>query len=123
MTLLTALEWLAFGLGAATVYMLRAFEDARCGSRRRDGVTKVPGARHMSEQVEAIYQAVGARVRMIRETLGLTQDELAARMDGMTQTSIVNFEQARQRLPLHKIEKIAEALGTNPKNLLKGIWW
>lgn len=77
----------------------------------------------MTQNIEAIYQAVGARVRMIRETLGVTQEELANRIDGWTRTSVVNFEQARQRVSLHKIEAIAQALGTNPKNLFKGIWW
>ena len=73
--------------------------------------------------VEAVYQAVAARVRMIREALGLTQDELAKRVKGLERASIVNFETGRQRIPMHKIEAVAEALGTTPKNLLKGIWW
>ena len=73
--------------------------------------------------MEAIYQALGARCRMIRETLGLDQEEVAKRMKGWTRTSIVNFEKGRQRIPMHKIEQIAVALGTSPKNLMRGIWW
>ncbi len=73
--------------------------------------------------MEAIYQGLGARCRMIRETLGLSQEDVAARMAGWTRTSVVNFEQARQRISMHKVEQIATALGTTPKNLLKGLWW
>lgn len=72
--------------------------------------------------IEACHIAVGARIRMIRETLGLQQAEIAKRID-LTRTSVVNIEQGRQRLLLHHIEKIAQALGTTPKHLLKGIWW
>lgn len=75
----------------------------------------------MSEPIEAVYQALGARVRMIREALGLPQEELAKRV-GLVRTSVVNFENGRQRIPAHDIETFARALGTTPKNLLKGIW-
>lgn len=41
---------------------------------------------------------------------------------GYTRTSLVNIEAGRQRLPMHQVEEIAKALGTTPRNLLKGIW-
>lgn len=72
--------------------------------------------------IEACHQAVGIRVRHIRETLGLQQAELAKRV-GMERTSIVNIEAGRQRLLLQTVEKLAAALGTTPKTLLKGVWW
>jgi transcriptional regulator with XRE-family HTH domain len=72
--------------------------------------------------IEACHQAVGARVRMIRETLGLDQSELGKRV-GLNRTSITNIEAGRQRLLLHNIETFARALGTSPKHLLKGVWW
>lgn len=77
----------------------------------------------MAEPIEACHQAVGARVRMIRETLGITQAELANRCDGLDRTSIVNIETGRQRLLLQSVEKLARALGTSPKALMKGVWW
>ena len=71
--------------------------------------------------VEPIYGAIGARIRYMREALGIQQAELAKRV-GLTRTSIVNFEAGKQRCMLHDIEKMAGALGTTPKHLLKGLW-
>jgi len=76
----------------------------------------------MAKPIEAVHIAFGARVRLIRETLGLNQAELAARVK-LERTSVVNIEAGRQRLLLHTIEDFARALGTTPKHLLKGIWW
>jgi DNA-binding XRE family transcriptional regulator len=76
----------------------------------------------VSKPIEGCHQALGARVRMIRETLGLNQEELAKRV-GILRTSITNIEAGRQRMLLHSVEDFARALGTTPKHLLKGIWW
>lgn len=75
----------------------------------------------MSKEIEPVYRALGARVQMIRETIGMTQAELAKRC-GYTRTSLVNFEAGRQRMPLHQVEAVAIALSSTPRNLLKGIW-
>jgi len=71
---------------------------------------------------EPIYAAVGARIRMIREAIGLDQASLARKVK-MTRTSITNVEAGRQRLQLHQLLRYCEALGTSPKHLLRGIWW
>lgn len=76
----------------------------------------------MSKPIEPIYQALAARIRMIRETLGMDQGTLAKAV-GLQRTSVVNFEGGRQRILLDDVEDFAKALGTTPKNLLKGIWW
>jgi len=76
----------------------------------------------MAKPIEAVYVAFGARIRMIRETLGLTQDELAKKVE-LVRTSVVNIEAGRQRVLLDDVEKFARGLGMSPKNLLKGIWW
>jgi transcriptional regulator with XRE-family HTH domain len=76
----------------------------------------------MAQPIEACHVAVGARVRMIRETLGLSQDDLAKRV-GMERTSVTNVEIGRQRLLLQTVERFARALGTTPKHLMKGVWW
>lgn len=73
------------------------------------------------KEIEPVYRAIGARVQMIREAVGMTQAELAKRV-GYTRTSVVNLECGRQRLPLHQVEEFAKALSSNPKHLLKGIW-
>jgi transcriptional regulator with XRE-family HTH domain len=76
----------------------------------------------MAKPIEACHISVGIRIRMIREALGLSQDDLAKRV-GLQRTSVVNTEVGRQRLLLDGIERYATALGTTPKHLLKGIWW
>ena len=72
-------------------------------------------------KIEACHVAVGAKIRIIREALGLTQDEVAHRV-GLNRTSVTNVEAGRQRLVLHDVETFARALGTTPRNILKGIW-
>lgn len=76
----------------------------------------------MTQPIEACHIALGARVRLIRETLGLSQDDLSKRV-GLKRASIANIEVGRQRFLLDGVEDFAKALGTTPKHLLKGIWW
>jgi transcriptional regulator with XRE-family HTH domain len=76
----------------------------------------------MSKPIEACHIAIGIRIRLIRETLGLSQDDLAKRV-GLQRVSVTNIEIGRQRLLLDGVERFATALGTTPKHLLKGIWW
>jgi transcriptional regulator with XRE-family HTH domain len=76
----------------------------------------------MPLQIEACHQALGSRIRLMRETLGLTQEELCKRV-GLKHASIANIEIGRQRFLLDTVEDFAKALGTTPKHLLKGIWW
>ena len=76
----------------------------------------------MASPIEACHVALGARIRIIREALGVNQDELAKKI-GMKRASVANIEAGRQRFLLDGVEDFAKALGTTPKNLLKGIWW
>lgn len=71
--------------------------------------------------IEPIYQAMGAKIAMLRGALGLTQKDIAARTH-LTRASVANIEAGRQRLLLHDIDTIASALGTTPKHLMRGIW-
>ena len=63
----------------------------------------------------AFYKSLGARIREIRGVL--SQDQLAKAVK-LTRTSIVNIEAGRQKLLLHNLFKIAEALGVRPTELL-----
>lgn len=74
------------------------------------------------KQMQAVYQALGARVRMIRDVIGLDQAELAKRI-GLSRPSIVNIEAGRQRVLLDQVEALAQALGSSPKHLMRGIWF
>ena len=76
----------------------------------------------MSKPIEAVHQAVGIRIRLIREALGMSQYDLAKKV-GYTRVSVTNVEIGRQRLLLDTVERFASALGTTPKHLLKGVWW
>jgi len=75
----------------------------------------------LSKPIEVTYKMVGLRIRQIRETLGLTQVELAKRVK-MSRPALVNIELGRQRIMLHDIEIIAQAFGVTPKHLMRGIW-
>jgi transcriptional regulator with XRE-family HTH domain len=73
-------------------------------------------------QIESCHQALGLKIKMIREAIGLTQAELSERV-GLERSSVANIEGGRQRVLLHDVEVFARALGSTPKHLLKGIWW
>lgn len=75
----------------------------------------------MKQESAPVYRAIGARIQMCREMLGVTQVELAKRVN-YERTSITNIELGNQQLPMHKFEEIAKALGATPRSLLKGIW-
>ncbi|NOX95103.1 MAG: helix-turn-helix transcriptional regulator [Alphaproteobacteria bacterium] len=76
----------------------------------------------MTKQVEPVYRAIAIRIEMLRDTLGLSQGELAKR-SGISRPALANIECGRQRISVHQIEAFAEAMSTTPKNLLKGIWF
>jgi transcriptional regulator with XRE-family HTH domain len=50
------------------------------------------------------------RIQQAREELGITQQELAARL-GYTQAALSNYELGKRRLYLANLERIANALG------------
>jgi transcriptional regulator with XRE-family HTH domain len=58
---------------------------------------------------DTLYRYIGAAIRRRRETLGLTQAQLASEA-GVLRTSIVNLEAGRQRVPLHTLYPICAAL-------------
>lgn len=62
------------------------------------------------------YKALGARIRELRGN-NLSQEQLAKAVK-LTRTSIVNIEAGRQKLLLHNLFKIADALGVRPTDLL-----
>jgi transcriptional regulator with XRE-family HTH domain len=76
---------------------------------------------HMPAQIEPIYRALATRIEMLRTTLGVTQEELANRL-GWARPRLADIETCRQRIMLHDVEKIATALSTTAKHLLRGIW-
>ena len=62
----------------------------------------------------------GTRVRTIRVSQGLSQEQLADRA-GLHRTYIGMVERAEKNLSLNNIEKIAEALGISVSELMESI--
>jgi transcriptional regulator with XRE-family HTH domain len=69
------------------------------------------------EGADSLYSVIGSKIRMEREELGFTQQELSNEI-GLLRTSIANIEAGRQRLPIHVLYAIADALGVSVMCLL-----
>ena len=61
---------------------------------------------------------LSTRVRLRREQLGLSQEELARRMGYRYRSSITKLEKCINDLPQSKVEELAQALETTPAALL-----
>lgn len=57
-----------------------------------------------------LYAQLGRKVAAARKKLGLTQAELASRVS-LTRASVANIETGRQRVMLHDVFALVEALG------------
>lgn len=66
------------------------------------------------------YSEFGRLVRSHRNRLKLTQGQLAERI-GLSRTSITNIEQGRQKILLHQLYQLADALQINPSTLLPSV--
>lgn len=71
----------------------------------------------MTAYVDNLYRQLGKRIRTQRESVNMTQEELATAI-GMLRTSIVNIEAGRQRPPLHVIYQICHQLGAEPSAMM-----
>ena len=70
----------------------------------------------MNDELETLlYHLIGERVRARRGSM--TQTELADRV-GVGRTSITNLELGQQRMPLHYLVRIAEALDSDVRELI-----
>lgn len=66
---------------------------------------------------QTFYREVGRRVRSARKKCKLTQQGLAESVS-LTRTSITNIEKGRQKLLLHTLADLGEALGVEASALL-----
>lgn len=71
----------------------------------------------MADKTEATYTEFGRLVRERRKELRMTQEGLAA-IVGLSRTSITNIEKGRQRVLLHQVFAIADALKSTPEMIL-----
>lgn len=64
-----------------------------------------------------LYQLIGDKIKSTRYKLGMSQEQLAKEV-GVTRTSITNIERGFQKLPIHLLYKICEALHTELEMVL-----
>lgn len=64
-----------------------------------------------------IYVEIGRNTRVLRRAAGFTQRTLAAKI-GMSRGSIANMEVGRQRMPVHTLVLLADAIGCSVLDLL-----
>lgn len=67
--------------------------------------------------VEASARALGARIRMLRRSLGLTLTQ-AAGQAGLSHSFLSQVERGRERLSMSSLFRVAQALGTTQQALL-----
>jgi transcriptional regulator with XRE-family HTH domain len=70
---------------------------------------------------EAVYKNIGRRIEFLRNERRLSQRELGERLKHrLTRAAICNMEGGRQRILVHVLLEIAEALDVDPRDLLHG---
>src|ERR1700736_3457850 len=70
-----------------------------------------------SDTSARLYRLVGRGVRERRGHLEITQEELGERC-GLSRTSVTNLERGRQKVPLHQLQRIADVLDVDLRDLL-----
>jgi transcriptional regulator with XRE-family HTH domain len=67
--------------------------------------------------MDGLYKQFGTQLRDLRKAAGLTQDQVAERVE-LKRTSITNIERGRQHIALHQLYLLANAVGKAPSDLL-----
>ena len=80
------------------------------------------GKAQTKTEIEPIYKKLGANVASMRTNAGMTQSELG-QAAGMGTSTVAEVETGSTRILLSDLEKLAQALGVQPKQLLIGIWF
>jgi transcriptional regulator with XRE-family HTH domain len=70
--------------------------------------------------ISAAAAEFGARVRQRRKELGKSQEQLAAASD-VHWSFLGQVERGQRNLTFHNILKVAEALGIDPGDLMRGL--
>ncbi|MEO8608830.1 MAG: helix-turn-helix transcriptional regulator [Chloroflexota bacterium] len=68
----------------------------------------------------ALYKSIGERVKAHRTQIQVTQKQLADEI-GVERTSITNIESGLQKLPIHQLYRICQALKVDPFDLLPSL--
>lgn len=68
---------------------------------------------------ETVYTDIGRRIEFLRHDKQLSQSELGRRLlHPLTRAAISNMEGGRQRVLVHVLLEIADALGVDPREIL-----
>ena len=67
-----------------------------------------------------ILTIFGARLRKLREDIGLSQEKFALKI-GMDRTYYSSVESGKRNISLQNIKKIADGLGVTLSELFKGV--
>jgi len=73
-----------------------------------------------SESEQRLMAEFGAKVRLLREKTGLSQEKLAEHTDAH-RTYISGIERGRQNISLLTMKKLAKALSVEMKELVSGL--
>lgn len=65
-----------------------------------------------------MYKSIGERIKLRREALEMSQEELAKRLGYKSRSSITKIEKDGRELPQKKIADIAEVLQTTPSYIM-----
>lgn len=71
----------------------------------------------VTEKTQRFHEQLGNRMAARRKELGLTQIELAERIEA-TQKIVTSYERATRQMPAWRLPVIADALETTPEALL-----
>jgi len=70
-------------------------------------------------RVEPVYAEIGRRIARARERRGLSQEMLGASLSPpLTRAAISNMEGGRQRIMLHVLIDVADALGATTREFI-----
>ncbi len=71
----------------------------------------------MTDVQDDFYARLGLIIRDRRRADNITQEHLADRLE-LSRTTMVNIEKGRQRLAVHQLVQLGNALGCEPADLL-----
>jgi len=72
------------------------------------------------DEQSLFYKQLGERIRAFRKEKDIKQETLSQRI-GLTRISIVNIEQGKQKVQLHVLIEIADALGVDLTQIVPSI--
>jgi transcriptional regulator with XRE-family HTH domain len=70
--------------------------------------------------ISLIKQKLGARIRELRQQIGLSQEKFALKI-GMDRTYFASVENGKRNISIVNIEKIAQGLNITLSDLFKGV--